>query len=158
MATDPIEVRVVTFPETRIAVAEHRGPPEKEPETVARLVAWRKANRVPPDRHRSFGIHYDDWRRTPPDAYRVDFAVEFEHDIPPNSQGVLGKLIPGGRCAVARHKGSYDSTPISDYLLGVWLPQSPYKLRDFPIFFHYVTIGPGVQEHEMVTDVYLPLQ
>jgi AraC family transcriptional regulator len=66
---------------------------------------------------------------------------------------VLGKLIPEVMCAVARHKGSYDSSPISDYLFAVWLPQSPYKPLDFPIFFHHVMIGPGVQEHEMVTDV-----
>jgi len=30
--------------------------------------------------------------------------------------------------------------------------------RDFPIFVHYVTVGPDVQEHEMITDVYLPLR
>jgi len=31
-------------------------------------------------------------------------------------------------------------------------------LRDFPIFFHYVNIGPRVKEREMITDVYLPLR
>lgn len=31
-------------------------------------------------------------------------------------------------------------------------------LRDFPIFFHYVNVGLHVQEHDMITDVYLPLR
>jgi AraC family transcriptional regulator len=158
MTTRPIDVRIVDFCATKIAVAEHRGPAEREHETVARLIAWRKAHGVPPGRHRTFGIHYDDPRSTPPAAYRVDFGVEFEHEVLPNGQGVLGKLIPAGRCAVARHLGSYDNITTAVYLYEVWLPQSGHRLRDFPIFFHYVTVGPDVQEHEMVTDVYLPLQ
>ena len=28
----------------------------------------------------------------------------------------------------------------------------------FPIFFHYVNVGPDVREEEMITDVYLPLK
>ncbi len=43
------------------------------------------------------------------------------------------------------------------YLYREWLPQSGELPGDFPIFFHYVNVGPDVQEHEMVTDVYLPL-
>lgn len=26
-----------------------------------------------------------------------------------------------------------------------------------PPFFHYVNVGPAVAEHEMLTDIYLPL-
>jgi AraC family transcriptional regulator len=29
---------------------------------------------------------------------------------------------------------------------------------DFPIFFHYVNVGPVVREEEMITNVYLPLR
>ena len=33
------------------------------------------------------------------------------------------------------------------------------RMVDFPeTFFHYVNVGPSVKEHEMVTDVYLPLR
>jgi DNA gyrase inhibitor GyrI len=31
---------------------------------------------------------------------------ELEHDVPPNPYGVVNKVIPAGRCAVARHPGS----------------------------------------------------
>jgi hypothetical protein len=42
--------------------------------------------------------------------------------------------------------------------MGMWLPQSDEKPADFPIFFHYVNVGPNVREEEMITDVYLPLK
>jgi len=44
------------------------------------------------------------------------------------------------------------------YLYKEWLPKSGEKLRNFPVFFHYVNVGPNITEEEMVTDVYLPIQ
>jgi AraC family transcriptional regulator len=38
------------------------------------------------------------------------------------------------------------------------LPQSGELPGNFPIFFHYVNVGPNVREEEMITDVYLPLR
>ena len=153
-----MDVQIVNFPETRVAALEHRGPPHLERESVRRLVEWRLANRLHPDRHRSYGVHYNDPRTTPPADYRVDLCVSVEHDIPPNPQGVVNKKIPGGRCAVARHLGSRENVAAAAYLYEVWLPGSGEALRDFPIFFHYVNVGPRVREHEMITDVYLPLR
>ncbi|MEP7098176.1 MAG: GyrI-like domain-containing protein, partial [Dokdonella sp.] len=98
-----MDVRIVDFPETRVAAVEHRGPPELQYETTRRLIEWRIANRLPPDRHRTYGVHYNDPRSTPPADYQVDICVSVEHEIPPNPQGVVNKIIPGGRCAVARH-------------------------------------------------------
>jgi len=37
-------------------------------------------------------------------------------------------------------------------------PASGEALRDLPSVFHYVNVGPDVPEHEMITDVYLPLR
>ena len=42
-----MEVRIVEFPETKIAVAEHRGPPEFEYETSKELRRLRGAQ-IPP--------------------------------------------------------------------------------------------------------------
>jgi AraC family transcriptional regulator len=153
-----MSVRVVNFPETKIAVVEHRGSPETEHETVKRLIAWRKAKALAPGQHRSFGLHYNDPRTTAPADYRVDFAVEYERDIAPNPHGVIAKRIPGGRCALMQHLGPRDNITAAVYLYEVWLPQSGEVPRDCPIIFHYVNVGPSVKAHEMVTDVYLPLQ
>jgi AraC family transcriptional regulator len=153
-----MQVSIVDFPDTRVAAVEHLGPPELEQQTAMRLVEWRIRNRVPPDRHETYGVHYTDPSRTSPDRHRVDFCVAYDGPIEPNAEGVTAKVIPGGRCAVARYVGSRAHIPVAEYLYEVWLPQSGESLRDFPLFFHYVNVGPGVQEHEMITDVYLPLR
>jgi len=68
-------------------------------------------------------------------------------------------LIPGGRCAVVRHLGSHERLGESIIpLYREWLPQSGEELRDFPLFFHYLNLIPDVAEHELVTDIYLPLK
>jgi AraC family transcriptional regulator len=153
-----MQVEIVDFLETRIAAVEHRGSPATEHVTVRRLIDWRIANRLSPDRHRTFGIHYTDPRTTPAAEHRVDFAVEFAHEVPSNPYGVISKRIPRGRCAVARHHGSRENNTTAVWLFDVWLPRSGQALRDFPIFFHYVNVGPRVQEDEMLTDVYLPIR
>ena len=152
-----MEVRIVDFPETRVAALEHHGPPHLEYDTARRLIAWRLKNGLPPDRHRSYGVHYTDPRSTAPADHRVDFCISVHQDVAPNPQGVINKVIPGGRCAVARHLGSREHNAAAVYLYEVWLPRSGELLRDFPIFFHYVNVGPQLLEHEMITDVYLPL-
>ena len=151
-------VRIVVFPETKVAAIEHRGPPELEHDTVHKLIEWRIANGIRPDRHRTYGVHYTDPRTTPPADHRVDFCVSVEHEIPPNPQGVVNKIIPGARCALARHLGSRAHNTTAIFLHEEWLPRSGEALGNFPIFFHYVNVGPNVQENEMITDVYLPLR
>ncbi len=153
-----MDVQIVDFPETKVAALEHRGPPQLEHESARKLIEWRLQNHLPPDRHRSYGIHYTDPRVVSPAEHRVDFCISVDHDVPPNPQGVINKVIPGGRCAVARHIGSRANVPAASYLYDTWLPRSGEVLRDFPIFFHYVNVGPHVREHEMITDVYLPLR
>lgn len=152
-----MEVKIVEFPETKVAVLEHHGSPALEHESVKKLVAWRIENKFPPEKHKNYGVHYNDPANTPPEEYRVDLCISVEREIPPNPQGVINKVIPAGRCAVARHVGSRNNVTTAAYLYEKWLPASGEKLRGFPIFFHYVNVGPNVQEHEMITDVYLPL-
>ena len=78
--------------------------------------------------------------------------------MPDNPQGVITKKLPGGRCALLRHLGSLDNIGVSvHYLYGEWLPNSGEKLRNFPCFFHYINLLPEVLEHELITDIYLPL-
>ena len=153
-----MDVQIVYFPETKVAAVEHRGPPQLEYETVRKLIEWRIAHRLHPDRHRSYGVHYNDPRTTPAADYRVDFCVSVDEDVPPNTQGVVNKVIPGGRCALARHLGSRENVVAAQYLYEVWLPSSGEVPRDFPIYFHYVNVGPRVKDDEMITDVYLPLR
>jgi AraC family transcriptional regulator len=152
-----MNVEIVDFPETRVAALEHLGPAHLEFETVRKFIAWRIANRLPPDRHQTFGVYYNDPRTTPPDEFRMEICVSLDRPVEPNPEGVYNSVIAGGRYAVARHTGARENIPAARYLHRQWLPQSGETLRPDPIFFHYVNVGPNVREHEMITDVYLPL-
>jgi AraC family transcriptional regulator len=153
-----MDVSIVDFPETRVAVLEHKGPPELEHESVRKLLAWRKENRLAPHAHQSYGVHNNDPRKVAPADYRVDLCISVAEEVPANLYGVVNKIIPAGRCALARHLGSRQNVSAAAYLYETWLPQSGETLRDFPIFFHYVNVGPQVREADMMTDVYLPLR
>ena len=153
-----MQVEIVTFPETQIAVVEHRGSPAMEYESVKKLVLWCMQNKLPPsDKHRSYGIHYDDPSRVSASQYRVDFCISVDHRVAANSQGVINKVIPELRCARARHHGSRDNITAARYLYEQWLPNSGEKVAEFPIIFHYVNVGPEIPDADMVTDVYLPI-
>lgn len=153
-----MDVQIVVFPETKVAAVEHRGSPQLEYETAKRLVAGRQRNQLDRERHRSYGVHYTDPYTTPPSDHRVDFCLSVEFEVASNPEGVVNKVIPGGRCALARHLGSRARNAAAVFLYREWLPQSGESVGDFPIFFHYVNVGPDVKEHDMITDVYLPLK
>ena len=71
----------------------------------------------------------------------------------------MTKIIPGGRCAVVRHEGSPDHIAGSVYhLYRNWLPHSGEELREFPVYFHYLNLRVNTPDHELLTDVHLPLK
>lgn len=153
-----MDVEIVIFPETRVAAVEHHGSPALEHETVKKLVAWKLENRfLDPLKYRSYGIHYTDPHNTPPSKHRADFCLSFDGNVGANPYGIVNKVIPLLRCARARDIGSRSNNKAAAFLYKIWLPQSGEALGDFPMFFHYVNVGPNVREEEMITDVYLPL-
>lgn len=153
-----MDVEIVHFPETKVAVVEHIGSPALEHESVKKLIAWRLENKILPSPvHRNYGVHYNDPNTVAPSEYHVDICISVEHDVSENSYGVVNKVIPALRCAKARHYGSREHVAAVLYLYEVWLPDSGEKLADFPAIFHYVNVGPQVQEADMITDVYLPI-
>lgn len=159
MYTD-IQPDIVTLPHISLAVAEHRGDPNQLNHTIARFIEWRKQSGLSPVHHsRTFGLAYDDPETTPPEEFRFDICGSVKQPIPNNSQGIIPKQLPAGRYAKIRHVGSHEKMPPKIYALyGHWLPQSGEELNDFPCFFEYLNFFPEVAEHELITDIYLPLK
>ncbi len=154
-----MDVRIVTFPETKVAAIEHCGSPALEHQAAQKLIAWKLENQLlDPSKHRSYGIHYTDPRTALPSEHRVDFCLSVEDEVGPNSHGIVDKVIPACRCAWARDVGSRSNNKAAAFLYDVWLPQSGESPGKFPIVFHYVNVGPTVREEDMITDVYLPLK
>jgi AraC family transcriptional regulator len=155
-----VQVDIVDFTTTRIAVLEHRGPTERVNDSVAQFIAWRKESGLSPKQSsRTFGIAYDNPDTTEPAQFRFDICGEVSAEVPTNAQGVVTKSIPGGRCARVRHYGSHTRLGESIYpLYRDWLPESGEELRDFPLYFHYLNLLPETPENELATDIYLPLK
>ena len=155
-----MEVKISLFKQTKIAVLEHRGAMTLVNDSVKIFIDWRKSSGLSPVKtSQSFGIVYDNPDTTPPDDFRFDICGSVLQDVPANPQGVINKTIPEGRCAVVRHLGAHERLGENIYFLyREWLPGSGEELRDFPLFFHYLNLMPDTPEHELVTDIYLPLK
>jgi len=152
------DVRIVQFPETRVAVFEHRGPPARIGDSIRAFIAWRKQRHLHPGRHATFNLFYDDPYQVDPADYRIDLCVAVDQAMHDDASGIVDKIIPAGRCAVLRHIGSDDLLHASiSSLYAEWLPQSGEEPRDFPLFVQRVSFFPDVPEHEAVTDIFLPL-
>jgi len=153
------EVKIVEFPETLLAVMEHRGAPDLLATSIQKFIRWRKANGLPPHKNRTFNLVYDDPNTTAPEDYRFDLACSVEKDLGNPDIGILSKIIPAGKCATIRHIGSDDTLgAIVYFLYAEWLEDSDFELRNFPVFFERVSFFPDVPENETVTDIYLPIQ
>jgi len=155
-----LNIEIVEFTETKVAVLEHRGAPELINDSVSTFIDWRTESRLSPVvSSATYGLAYDDPATTKPQDFRFDICGTISGDVPENTQGVVAKCIPAARCAQLRHHGAHEEMEEKvRYLYGVWLPASGEELRDFPCFFHYVNLFPYVAEHELVTDIYLPLK
>jgi AraC family transcriptional regulator len=153
-----MKAEIIDFPDTLIAALEYQGPEHQSYTATQQFIKWRQSVGIPPRKGKTLGIHYSDPVNTLPEDYRLDVAVTVEEPVAENPFGVVNKVIPGGRCAVARHLGSRHHVSAADWLYREWFPQSGEALRDYPIFFHYVNVGPGVREADMITDVYLPIK
>lgn len=151
-------VKIIDFPETKVAVLEHQGAPNRVMETVGKFIQWRKENGPSPKISDTFNILYDDPATVAPEDYRFDVCASIQTPLKPNSYSVVEKVIPNGRCAVLRHIGSDSALGQSiHYLYSTFLEQSGESLRNFPCFIKRVTFYPDVPEHEMIIDIYLPL-
>lgn len=157
---EKMDVKIVDFTETKVAILAHRGDPALLNDSVLRFIEWRKQSGLSPKQtHRTFGVAYDDPDTTDPQQFRFDICGEVSDNVPENPQGVVDGIIPGGRCAVSRHFGSLERIGDSIYpMYREWLPASGEELRDFPLFFHYLNLVPDVAEHELITDIYVPLK
>jgi AraC family transcriptional regulator len=154
-----MEVKITTFKGAKVAALKHRGAPALLNDSARIFMEWRKSTGLSPvPASQTFGIVYDNPDTTAPANFRFDICGSVTEDVPANPQGVITQVIPEGRCAVVRHVGPHDQMDESIYYLyRDWLPTSGETLRDFPLFFHYLNLIPDTPEHELVTDIYLPL-
>ncbi|MCC4039234.1 GyrI-like domain-containing protein [Escherichia coli] len=159
MKNQALDVNIINFPSTRVALLPHRCSPELLNYSVAKFIMWRKETGLSPvNQSQTFGVAWDDPVNTAPEAFRFDICGSVSEAIPENRYGVSNSELGGGRYAVARHVGELDD--ISRTVWGIirqWLPESGEKIRKAPILFHYTNLAEGMSEQRLETDVYVPL-
>ncbi len=155
-----MQVNIVEIPQIPIAVFEHRGAVSGLNYSIEKFIKWRKRTQLSPIASSgTFGLAYDDPANTAADEFRFDICGEVSSPVPENQEGVVSKVIPQGRCAKILHHGSHDLMDEKIYYLYAnWLPESSFELRDFPCFFKYLNFFPEVSEHELLTEIYLPIK
>jgi len=156
-----MNVEIVDFPATRIALINHRGAPALINDAAARFIEWRKSTGLSPvATSKTFGIAPADPATTPAEAFSFDICGSVSAPIDENNPfGVVNGMIPAGRCARVVHQGPHEEmTELARALYRDWLPGSGEELRDFPLFFHYLNFVHEVPEHALRTDIYLPLK
>ncbi len=160
MGSKKMDVKIADFRKTKVAVLEHRGPPEKVNDSVLHFIDWRKQSGLSPVKtSRTFGVVYDDPNTAEPEKFRFDICGEVAGVVPDNPQGVKSGTIPGGRCAVIRHHGPHERIGEAIYYLyRDWLPGSGEELRDARLFFNYLNLRSEAADHELMTDICLPLK
>jgi AraC family transcriptional regulator len=153
------DVSFVNFPETLVAALEYRGPEHQQGRATAQFIAWRKSVGIKPHQGMTLGIHWSNPMTTLPENYRLDICVSVEDPVDEANQfGVINKMVPACYCAVLRQQGPRDAMPGVQWLIENWLPNSGYRLSDFPPFFHYLNVGPNVIPQQMKTDLYFPIK
>lgn len=150
-----MDVEIIHFPETPIALLEHHGPETGVYQTTMKFIEWRKRVGASPTSGDTYGLHHDEDMFA--EHHRFDIAVSYDKPIAENPEGVKASVIPAGRCAKVRHYGSREYIADATRLYKEWLPASGEELRDFAFFFHYLNVGPDVRDADMITDLYLPL-
>lgn len=155
-----MDITLVTFPTTTVALLQHRCSPELVNYSAAKFMLWRNASGLPSAMTgKTFGIAWDDPQTTPPEAFRFDICASVEKPVPDNAYGVMNSAIPGGRCAAVRHKGTPETLKeCVRTLIHDWLPASGHTPRDYPVFFQFFNFGPESAGQELQTTIYLPLQ
>jgi AraC family transcriptional regulator len=160
-----INVEIVEFPSINIAAYEHRNAPYLLGDSIQKFITWRKQHNLSPKVSRTFNLVYDDPATIKAENFRFDLCAQLPSAISVvieeslAAETAMRKLvIPAGKCAKVRHIGSDEKFgEIIGYLYGEWLAGQEVNLRDFPLFFERVSFYPDVSEHEMITDIYLPL-
>lgn len=150
------DVVLASFPLTRIAEVEHLGNPAAMPMTIRKFIAWRRQSGIGP-RTATFNVLHT--ALDGPDEFRMGIGAAISWDTPICAAGVSARVIPAGRVARLRLRGSGDDLrQATAFLYGVWLPASGAKPRDFPLLVQRHTMFPDVPESSAITDLLLPIQ
>ncbi len=160
LGVQTMQVDIVNFEQTQIAFLEHKGAAKLIFESAGKFIAWRQNSGLSPiNTSRTFGMPNGDPETMAEDAFRFKLCGSVNTEVPDNAFGVESGVIPQMRCAKVRHLGSHDNMEQTiRWLYQNWLADSGELPNAHCCFFEYHNFVHQVDECDLITDIYLPLQ
>ncbi len=155
---DTMDVAIITLPDQRVAFIAHQGSYHRIGEAFGRLHAMAGPAGLLRSDSRMIGIYHDDPETTPEAELRSEAAVSVGLDdtLP---EPLQERTIAGRRFARTVHVGPYRT--IGDAwarFMGGWLQSSGERLADDVSFEVYLNGPAEVDESELRTELYIPLE
>ncbi|MEK0159032.1 AraC family transcriptional regulator [Pseudoalteromonas piscicida] len=160
LGVQTMQVDIVNFEQLQIAYLEHKGAAKLIFESAGKFIAWRQNSGLSPiNTSRTFGMPNGDPETMAEDAFRFKLCGSVNTEVPDNAFGVENGVIPQMRCAKVRHLGSHDNMEQTiRWLYQNWLADSGELPNAHCCFFEYHNFVHQVDECDLITDIYLPLQ
>ncbi|MCG7540582.1 helix-turn-helix domain-containing protein [Pseudoalteromonas sp. CO348] len=160
LGVQTMQVDIINFEQTQIAFLEHKGSAKQIFESAGKFIAWRQNSGLSPiNTSRTFGMPNGDPETMAEDAFRFKLCGSVNTEVPDNAFGVENGVIPQMRCAKVRHLGSHDNMEQTiRWLYQNWLADSGELPNAHCCFFEYHNFVHQVDECDLITDIYLPLQ
>lgn len=157
-APAPLQVAVQTLASFEVVVLRRRGAFDALDAGFGRLFAWAQRAGVAERLQALAGIPLSDHRDVPAREHVFECAMGFAAAVSPPAPFAL-RILGGGDHAVLRQVGSYAQLEDAlDQVLGEWLPDSGYVLRDAPLHYLYLDDPESVAESALRADVCVPVR
>ena len=108
----------------------------------------------------AIGICHDDPQVTNEENMRYDASLAWtKAEVAVLADyGFESKTIAGGKYAKVLYKGNYQKAEESWYGLYAWIEKNGYGFRDEPAFEKYLNALDEVDEDEILTEIYVPVE
>lgn len=153
-----LEVTIVELQPLKILATRNTGAYESLFNGFGRLFET-IAQWMGPDEVRGIhGLWPDDPRSTVPEDFRFDCAFSVANTTGAPPPGTCWAKLPSGPCLSVRHVGDYNALlDVIDWLYAMAL-DAGMKLRNAPLFTHYIDDPESTPVAEWRTDIYLPIE
>lgn len=152
-------VRIEAQPALTLVGLRHAGPYIEIGAAFERLAVWGAARGLLRGGEASIGLYWDDPAVVPAARLRSAACLAVADPTPWRGlEGLESFALPGGPCAVARHRGPYAELEAAyAWLYRAWLPASGAEPADHPCFEIYRNDPRQTAPADLLTDVCLPL-
>ena len=155
-ATTMPDIVITTRPEMQLLVTEHRGAPHRIGEAFDRLVAWGAPRGLLGPGRVGVSIYLTDMGLPEPE-HRALAGFSVTEEMTPDDPLIVPHLLPGGRHAVALHKGPYAKIGETWRAVYAWLAASDEQPANRPAFEVNLNNPRLTPPEELLTEVCVPL-